>query len=115
MKDLIFVGNARKELIEMPESVRREIGFQLHLLQAGLMPEDFKPMPSVGPGVMEIRARDEAGRNVGRCFYVVVSAQGVAVLSAFIKTSEKTAPKDIQKGRARLKILQEVLNGKKES
>jgi phage-related protein len=30
-------------------------------VQRGIAPDDWKPMPMVGPGVKEIRVRDETG------------------------------------------------------
>ncbi|MBB6409656.1 phage-related protein [Mesorhizobium sangaii] len=40
---------------------RKETGVQLHKVQLGLEPSDWKPMTNVGPGVREIRIRDDAG------------------------------------------------------
>ncbi len=34
-------------------------------VQRGERPDDFKPMPSIGEGVEEIRVRDEAGAFLG--------------------------------------------------
>ncbi len=79
------------------------MGFQLDRVQAGLPPEDFKPIKSVGPGVFEIRIRD-AGRAF-RSFYVARFEEAVYVLHVFEKKSRKTAPADLALGRARYKAL----------
>lgn len=60
-------------------------------------------MRSVGPGVREVRQRTLDGAF--RAFYVVESANDVYVLHVFQKKTEKTAAHDIQKGRARYKLI----------
>lgn len=48
MKALRFVGTARKDLAEFPESARRRAGHELFMVQAGREPVDFKPLRTVG-------------------------------------------------------------------
>ena len=60
-KPVDFCGNALDELRSFPEAARRAAGFQVDRLQRGYDPDDWKPMPSVGKGVREVRIRDEAG------------------------------------------------------
>lgn len=62
MKPARFVGRAKDELRSMSRDVQRMAGFEIHLVQLGDEPSDYKPMPSVGPGTYEIRIRDK-GRN----------------------------------------------------
>ena len=54
-KPVEFRGNALDELRSFPETARRAAGFQIDRLQRGYDPEDWKPMPSVGKGVREVR------------------------------------------------------------
>jgi phage-related protein len=61
MKRVEFLGDALVELRKFPEAARKEAGVQLHKVQMGLDPSDWKPMATVGAGVREIRIRDEAG------------------------------------------------------
>lgn len=66
------------------------------------MPTDFRPMPSVGLGTMEIRI------HVGdayRVFYVAKFQEAVYVLHAFQKKTRRTAKKDIQLGQQRYKEM----------
>jgi phage-related protein len=56
-------------------------------------------MASVGPGVAEIRLH---GRTAHRVFYVAKFAEGIYVLHAFEKRSQRTAQHDIQTDRERL-------------
>lgn len=53
MKTLRFVGTTLEDLRKFPLEARRHTGFQLDAVQRGLMPDDFKPMPTVGAGAYE--------------------------------------------------------------
>jgi phage-related protein len=77
------MGSGRDELKEFPETVQDSLGFDLYRTQCGLDPKDWKPMPSVGVGVKEMRARDEAG--IFRLVYVATRPEGVYVLHCFQK------------------------------
>lgn len=72
-------------------------------MQQGVDPRDWKPIPAIGKGVREIRIRSPDG--AWRVFYVVENAAAVYVLHAFQKKVQKTAPKDIEKGRARYRLI----------
>ena len=65
MKSVQFLGDSLKRLREFPEDARHDAGYQLDKLQRGLQPDDFKPMPTIGKGVEEIRrmggVRDVSG------------------------------------------------------
>jgi phage-related protein len=61
MKRVEFLGDSLAEIRRFPEVARKEAGVQLHKIQLGFDPSDWKPMSSIGPGVREIRIRDEAG------------------------------------------------------
>ena len=59
-------------------------------------------MPSIGPGVIEIRLHSETEHRV---FYVAKFAESVYVLHAFEKKTQKTSQADIDLGRENLKEL----------
>jgi len=61
LKPLEFLGDSLARLREFPEDAKKEAGVQLHKVQQGLEPSDWKPMPTVGSGVREIRIREESG------------------------------------------------------
>ena len=106
MKQLQFVNEAAQdETRDLPLAIRKAVGFQLQRVQRGEMPEDFKPMKSVGAGVYEIRADDEHGNNVGRCFYVAKFGDTVWVLYSFVKKARKTPKGDVEIGIKRYKEL----------
>ncbi|MCA6259150.1 MAG: type II toxin-antitoxin system RelE/ParE family toxin [Phenylobacterium sp.] len=101
MKAVVFLGDSLSRLREFPESARATAGFQLHQLQRGLDPDDWKPMGTIGPGVREIRIREASGAF--RVIYVTRLEDRVLVLHAFQKKTQKTAQKDIDLAAARLR------------
>lgn len=103
MKLLDFVGTALKDLRAFPELARRSAGYQLRQVQSGLDPDDWKPMPSIGRGVREIRLR-EGGEF--RVLYVAQFQEAVYVLHAFQKKTQRTTQRDLTLARARLKQIQ---------
>jgi phage-related protein len=58
-------------------------GHELDQVQHGRDPDDWKPMPSVGPGAREIRVREAAGAF--RVVYVAKLASTIYVLHCFHK------------------------------
>jgi phage-related protein len=105
-KPLLWVGSALADLRRFPDNARRRAGFELHAVQLGLNPSDWKPMPSIGPGVAEIRIHTDTQHRI---FYVARFEEAVYVLHAFEKKSQKTAKQDLDLGRAR---LADVLNSR---
>jgi phage-related protein len=99
MKPVHFVGTSREDLRELSDSAQETVGFQLFKVQQGREPDDWKPMPSVGAGVQEIRVRDERGAY--RVFYVAKFEEAVYVLHVFQKRSQKTAQPDLDLGKSR--------------
>ena len=53
-----------------------------------LEPSDWKPIPSVGAGVREIRVQEESGAF--RVIYLASRPEGVYVLHCFQKKTQKT-------------------------
>ena len=100
MKDAIFLGAALDDLRAFPKRVQKKLGYQIYRVEAGLDPDDWKPMPSIGPGVREIRVRDEG--NAYRTMYVTNIEQTVYVLHVFQKKTRRTAKKDIELAKSRL-------------
>jgi phage-related protein len=82
-----------------PNDARQDAGYQLDKVQRGLQPDDFKPMPTIGKGVEEIRIRDESG--IYRVIYTARIANAVFVLHAFQKKTQRTSQREIEIARAR--------------
>ena len=95
-KPIRWIGSSLNDLINFPDAVRKKAGFQLRAVQSGDTPSDFKPIPTVGLGVEEIRIRTE---DAYRIFYVVRFAEAVYVLHAFQKKTQKTSKLDIEIGQ----------------
>lgn len=89
--------------MEFPAGARQEAGWQLHLVQSGEDPEDWKPMTTIGPGVLEIRAQVSAGAS--RVLYVASIGAHVYVLRCFQKKTRKTPQHEIDIARQRLKQI----------
>jgi phage-related protein len=103
MKPIAFVGSALDDLRDFPDEARREAGYQLDLVQRGLDPDDWKPMTSVGPGVREIRVRDDTGAF--RVIYIAALADAVYVLHAFQKKTQQTAKRELDLAASRLRQI----------
>jgi phage-related protein len=103
LKQVRWVGDAQQQIRAFPDDPRREAGYQLARVQAGKEPADWKPMPSVGLGVNEIRVREDGGAF--RVIYVAKFSEAVYVLHAFQKKAPKTSKQDIELARRRFREL----------
>ena len=97
-KLIYWVGSSREELANFTKEARRKAGFQLRAIQRGQKPTDFKPMPTIGKGVEEIRIWTG---EAYRIFYVARFEEAVYVLYAFQKKTKKTSKRDIELGQKR--------------
>jgi phage-related protein len=102
-KILVWMGASFEDLRDFPPEARRAAGYELRRVQHGLMPTDWKSMPSVGPGVNEIRIHTEEEHRV---MYVAKFEEAVYVLHAFEKRSRQTRDTDLALGRERLKQVE---------
>lgn len=100
MKPVVWLGTSRADLKAFPATAMDDMGHQLFRVQCGLDPDDWKPMPSIGAGVREIRVRDASGAF--RTIYLATRREAVYVLHCFRKKSQKTAREDIEVARQRL-------------
>ena len=101
-KPLSWLGSSRSDLKAFPQDARRIAGFQLRRVQQGLEPNDWKPMPAVGPGVREIRIHTGLEHRV---FYVAKFTEGVYVLHAFEKRTRKIPKRELELARDRFYTL----------
>ena len=106
-KPVEFRGNSLDDLRAFPGSARHEAGHQIDRVQQGYQADDWKPMPSIGAGVQEIRIRDAAGAF--RVIYVAKFTDAVYVLHCFRKTSQKTSKTDLDPAAKRYRELIEEL------
>lgn len=97
-KPLAWLGSSLADLRRFPADARRQAGHELHQVQQGLSPSDWRSMASVGAGVVEIRIHTE---QEFRVFYVAKFEEAVYVLHAFEKKTQKTPKRNIDLARAR--------------
>jgi len=99
------MGDSRARLQAAAADIRSDAGYQLDLVQRGDVPTDFKAMPDVGPGVIEIRVH---GDNEYRVFYVARYEEAIYVLHCFVKKTQATRKADLDLGRQRYSALLEM-------
>lgn len=104
MKPITWCGDSRERIREFPDEARRKAGQQLNRVQHSLEPQDWKPMPTVGLGVREIRIH-ELGEH--RVLYVAKFAEAVYVLHAFAKKSQKTPKRNLEVAAGRFRSVVE--------
>jgi phage-related protein len=110
LKPVVWVGSSLEDLRSFPDVARQRAGHNLYLVQLGLEPGDWKPMASVGAGVVELRIRTERAHRV---FYVARFAEAIYVLHAFEKKTRQTARQDLETGRARLREVLRMRQGRR--
>jgi phage-related protein len=93
IKPVCFLGDSLKRLRDFPDDARQDAGHQIDLVQRGRQPDDFKPMPSLGKGVEELRIWDDSGTY--RVIYTARIMNAVYVFHAFQKKTQVTSKRDI--------------------
>lgn len=99
---MVWLGTSRQDVRGFPAEARGEIGHELYRVQMGFEPSDWKPIPSVGGGVKEIRVHTGLEYRV---LYIAKFKEAVYVLHAFDKRTMKTPGQDSELGRKRLREL----------
>ena len=102
-KEIRWTGSSFDDLLAFPKDARREAGFQLRKVQAGLDPTDWKPFDDVGAGTREIRVRDASG--VYRVMYVARFEEAIYVLHCFQKRTQVTSTRDKAIASARYRAV----------
>jgi phage-related protein len=96
-------GDSREVLLSFPDGVRQNLGFQLWQLQQGERPTDYRPLPSIGTGVFELRDQDE--RAWYRVVYLSRINDVIYVLHCFEKKSREMPRRDFETAKRRLKAV----------
>ena len=102
-KAIYWVGSSYKDLLSFPLEAKQDAGYQLHRIQNGLNPEDWKPFQSIGTGVKEIRINDDG--NSFRIMYIAKYAGKIYVLHSFQKKTQKTRSSDIELAKNRYNAI----------
>ena len=106
-KEVRWLGSSRASLRALPYEARRELGYELGEVQHGALPTDWRPMPTVGAGVIEIRVR--AG-GAFRLLFVAQFEEAIYVLHVFQKKSHKTSALDLTLARQRYRTIRRFRN-----
>ncbi len=77
------MGSFLEETSAFPHNngTQSKVGYQLHKIQYGIEPDDWKPFSEIGAGVNEIRIRDNNG--IYRVMYVAKFEEALYVLHSF--------------------------------
>ena len=100
---IVVLETCGREIREFPEEVRGDIADALARLDAGqaLSMPLSRAMPSIGPGVHELRMKDRTGSY--RVVYAIVTAGSLYAIHGFKKTTRTTPKRNIEIARNRLK------------
>jgi len=109
-KPLQWAGGSLAELRAFPAEARRRAGYQLRRLQQGLLPDDWKPMATVGPGVAELRVHTGTEHRV---FYIAKFDEAIYVLHGFEKRTRQTPHAAIELARKRLVAVIQARAGRR--
>jgi phage-related protein len=88
MRPLHWIGSCLKDVKALPEEVRREVGYSLHLAQLGDKAVNAVPMVGFGGAkVLEVIIDDDG--DTYRAVYTVKFARAVYALHVFQKKSKR--------------------------
>jgi phage-related protein len=92
-REIVWRGGSYKDLLDMPEPVRRTFGYALGLAQNNLAYEDAKTLAGFKPALVEILEDDDG--DTYRAVYTAHYADTIYVLHCFKKksTSGRNLPK----------------------
>ncbi|AUT60413.1 type II toxin-antitoxin system RelE/ParE family toxin [Paraburkholderia terrae] len=105
-KEIRWVGSSYNDLLAFPDESRRQAGFQLAKVQAGLDPDNWKPFDIAGAGTREIRVNEQEGAF--RVMYVAKFVEAVYVLHCFHKKTQATSRQDREIAEARYRAVANV-------
>lgn len=102
-KEIRWLGSSYQDILKFPEPMRKEAGFQLGKIQAGLEPDNWKPFDEIGAGTKEIRISDVSG--IYRVMYVAKFEEAIYVLHCFQKKTDATTKHDKEIATIRYKAI----------
>lgn len=109
LKDVIWWTPSLTDEINKnwPSSMKQLGGYQLFLVQQGKEPNNYRPMPSIGAGVKEIKLQDD-DKNQYRLVYIAKFEEAVYVFHIITKKStETTSTRDLILAKKRLSEITE--------
>lgn len=110
MKDIWWAGSSKEDLKAFPTDARHDMGYQIHLVQSGEMPENWKPLKGLGKGIAGVyEIRITVDKNTYRTAYITKFSDVVAVLHCWQKKTTQTAQADKDLIVARYRSAKETL------
>ena len=100
---IFWIGTSLVDLKKFPANAIQKAGYQLHRVQTGLEPDDWKPFNEIGSGAREIRIIDSS--STFRIMYVAKFNEGIYVLHSFQKKTQKTRKQDIDIAKTRYQAI----------
>ena len=100
---VVWEADSREILQSFPDAARQNFGFELWRLQQGEKPSDYRPLPSIGTGVFELRDQDE--RAWYRIVYLSRINDVIYILHCFEKKSRKMPKREFETAKQRLKAV----------
>ena len=115
-KPIIWMGSSRRDLTEMPETVKKDFGGALHGVQEGRSPEQAKALKGKVKGALQL-SEDDDGETY-RAVYTIELEGVVYVLHCFQKKSKSgiaTPQADIDLIERRLKDARSLHTRRKDA
>ncbi|MDZ7663637.1 type II toxin-antitoxin system RelE/ParE family toxin [Thiohalophilus sp.] len=100
MRKVVFEGDSLDVIRALPGDARHRAGYEIDRVQRDKVPENWKPFPTIGQGVRELRI--QTGRQF-RVVYIAKFDMKVHILHVFEKKTQKTRQSDIEIARNRFK------------
>ena len=107
---VVWLGDSLDVLSSFSDEAKFQLGKDLERMQNGERPLDYGSMAPVLPGVIELRDED---KDFWYRIFCLDSRDVVFVLHCFRKTTNQTSTRDVELGKARLKLAQEIVAEKK--
>jgi phage-related protein len=102
-KTTFFNQKVESETLAFPAGILANFLHTLELIEE-FGPALGKPHTApVGNGIFEIRAKGKEG--IGRAFFCTVKGKEIVILHSFVKKTQRTPKKELEKARRRLKEL----------
>ena len=116
LRKLRFVGSSYKDLLAVPDVVRKMTGFVLDRVQRGQYHTSIKPLKGKDlAGVYEIRVDESV--DTYRTLYAINLGKYIYVLDVFQKKSKKGSEiprQDLERLHTRLKLAKELAKDEEE-
>jgi phage-related protein len=95
LKRIFWEGASKADLLAFPRDAKKSVGYQLHRLQGGNTPKDWKALNKLGRGIAGVyEIRVWAGDGAYRAAYVTKFGSCITVLHCWQKDTQVTADRD---------------------